>query len=212
MNEATVRSGTRGALLSAGRRLFAAHGYKGASVRAITGVAGANLGAVTYHFGSKAALYDAVLEQTLTPFRERLRAAAESDGSPLERVQAFIRAFFEHLYEHPELRGLMVRELSTDEPIPEAVLVTFQANFGVLSQLIREGQAAGEIREGDPTMLALATATQPVALNLVRPVLEQAGAVSFETPEARERLVDNATSFVVEALAARATNREGALL
>lgn len=212
MNEATVRSGTRGALLSAGRRLFAAHGYKGASVRAITGVAGANLGAVTYHFGSKAALYDAVLEQTLTPFRERLRAAAESGGSPLERVQAFIRAFFEHLYEHPELRGLMVRELSTDEPIPEAVLVTFQANFGVLSQLIREGQAAGEIREGDPTMLALATATQPVALNLVRPVLEQAGAVSFETPEARERLVDNATSFVVEALAARATNREGALL
>jgi AcrR family transcriptional regulator len=212
MNDPTVRSGTRGALLSAGRRLFAAHGYKGASVRAITGVAGANLGAVTYHFGSKAALYDAVLEQTLTPFRERLRAAAESDGSPLERVQAFIRAFFEHLYEHPELRGLMVRELSTDEPIPEAVLVTFQANFGVLSQLIREGQAAGEIREGDPTMLALATATQPVALNLVRPVLEQAGAVSFETPEARERLLDNSTSFVVEALAARRAGGEGARL
>jgi hypothetical protein len=90
-------------------------------------------------------------------------------------VQSFVRAFFEYLYEHPELRGLMVRELSTEEPIPEAVLGTFQANFGVLSRLIQEGQAAGEIREGDPMMLALATATQPVALNLVRPVLEQAG-------------------------------------
>jgi len=209
MNELRMGSGTREALLSAGRQLFAAHGYKGASVRAITGVARANLGAITYHFGSKAALYDAVLEQTLTPFRERLRAAANSAGSPLERVQSFVRAFFEHLHERPELRGLMVRELSTEEPIPEAVLVTFQANFGALSRLIREGQAAGEIREGDPMMLALATAAQPVALNLVRPVLEQAGAVRFESPEARDRLVDNAIRFVVEGLAARGGDEGG---
>jgi AcrR family transcriptional regulator len=204
-----MSSGTRGALLSAGRRLFAAHGYKGASVRAITGAARANIGAITYHFGSKAALYDAVLEGTLTPFRERLQAAAESAGSPLERVQSFVRAFFEHLYEHPELRGLMVRELSTEEPIPEAVLVTFQANFRALSSLIREGQAAGEIREGDPMLLALATATQPVALNLVRPVLEQAGAVHFESLEARDRLVDNSIRFVVEGLAAPGTKQGG---
>lgn len=209
MNEPRVSSGTRGALLGAGRRLFAAHGYKGASVRAITGAARANIGAITYHFGSKAALYDAVLEGTLTPFRERLRAAAQGAGSPLERVQSFVRAFFEHLYEHPELRGLMVRELSTEEPIPEAVLVTFQANFRALSRLIREGQAAGEIREGDPMMLALATATQPVALNLVRPVLEQAGAVRFESPEARNRLVDNSIRFVVEGLAAPGTKQGG---
>ena len=103
----------------------------------------------------------------------------------------------------------MVRELSTEEPIPEAVLGTFQANFGVLSRLIREGQAAGEIREGDPMMLALATATQPVALNLVRPVLEQAGTVSFESPEVRDRLVDNAIRFVVEGLAARGDSERG---
>ena len=165
---------------------------------------------MTYHFGSKAALYNAVLEGTLTPFRERLQAAASADGTPLERVQAFVRAFFEHLYEHPELRGLMVRELSTEEPIPQAVLVTFQANFGTLSQLIREGQAAGEIRDGDPLLLALATATQPVALNLVRPVLEQAGAVHFGSPEVRDRLVDNAIGFVVRALEARGPAEGGA--
>ena len=58
-------------------------------------------------------------------------------------------------------------------------------------------------------MLALATATQPVALNLVRPVLEQAGAVRFESPEARDRLVDNAIRFVVEGLAARGGDEGG---
>lgn len=195
--------------MSAGRDLFAAYGYRGASVRAITGRAEANLGAVTYHFGSKAGLYDAVLEHTLTPLRERLRAAASTDGSPLERVQAFVRAFFEHLFEHPDMRGLMLQTLSTGEPIPEAVLVTFRANFGLLTRLIREGQAVGEIRDGDPMLLALATATQPVALNLVRPVLEQAGAVRFESEQARDRLVENAIRFVVEALAAPGTKQGG---
>jgi AcrR family transcriptional regulator len=54
--------GTAAALLEAGRVLFAERGYEGASVRAITAHACANLGAITYHFGSKRDLYDRVVE------------------------------------------------------------------------------------------------------------------------------------------------------
>jgi AcrR family transcriptional regulator len=211
MNESMREmSGTRLALLIAGRTLFAAHGYRGASVRAITRRAEANLGAVTYHYGSKAELYRVVLEETLSPFRETLRVATGREGQPLERVGWFVRAFFDHLFDHPELRGLFLRELSTQGPLPEPVLRTFQANFGLLTQLIEEGQAAGSIRAGEPSLLALATAAQPVALTLVRPVLEQAGAVRFDGERARERLVDNAVRFVLSALAAEATPEKGA--
>ena len=52
---------TRAALTDAGRSLFAKRGYDGASVRDITRLAGTNLGSVTFHFGSKRALYGAVL-------------------------------------------------------------------------------------------------------------------------------------------------------
>ncbi|HSG82026.1 MAG TPA: helix-turn-helix domain-containing protein, partial [Gemmatimonadota bacterium] len=52
---------TAEALLRAAHHLFARFGYDGTSVRAITREAGSNLGAVTYHFGSKEALYDSVL-------------------------------------------------------------------------------------------------------------------------------------------------------
>lgn len=193
------------ALLATARRLFAARGYRGASIRAITGEAGANLGAVTYHFGSKAKLYHTVLEEAFGPFRARLRAAAAEEGRPLERVEAFIRAFFEYLFDHEELRGLVLQELAVPGPVPEPVLRTVQMNFGLLTRLVEEGQAEGEIRPGEPALLALASATQPVALNLVRPVLEQAGAVSFTSPEARARLVDNAIRFVLAGLAAPAS-------
>ena len=211
MNESIREpSGTRYALLVAGSELFAARGYRGASVRAITGRAQANLGAVTYHYGSKAELYRAVLERTLSPFRETLRVAASREGRPLERVEWFVRAFFGHLFEHPELRALVLRELSSGGPLPGPVLETFQANFRLLTRLIAEGQAEGSIRPGDPSLLALATATQPVALNLVRPVLEQAGAVRFDSEVARERLVDNAVRFVRAGLAAPASRAESA--
>lgn len=192
---------TRRALLHAGRELFAERGYRGASVRAITGRAQANLGAVTYHYGSKANLYQAVLEETLSPFRETLRAAASREGVPLERVERFVRAFFEHLFEHPELRALLLRELSSSDPLPPPVLRTFRANFGLLTRLIEDGQEVGAIRSGDAALLALATGTQPVALTLVRPVLEQAGAVRFDDEAMRARLVDSAVRFVRAGLA-----------
>ncbi|MFD9737810.1 TetR/AcrR family transcriptional regulator [Umezawaea sp. NPDC059074] len=60
-------SDTRTQILDAAERLFAEHGYRGASVRAITDLAGANLAAVGYHFGSKAELLAAVVRRVVEP-------------------------------------------------------------------------------------------------------------------------------------------------
>lgn len=47
-------------LLDAALRLFAENGYQKTSTRAIADTAGVNLGAITYYFGDKAKLYQAV--------------------------------------------------------------------------------------------------------------------------------------------------------
>lgn len=60
-NGVTEPSDTPERLLAAGRRLFARGGFEGTSVRSLTTEAGANLGAVTYHFGTKEAFYLAIL-------------------------------------------------------------------------------------------------------------------------------------------------------
>lgn len=74
-------SDTRTQILDAAERLFAEHGYRGASVRAITDLAGANLAAVGYHFGSKAELLAAVVRRVVEPI-----CTAQSRG--LERLLA----------------------------------------------------------------------------------------------------------------------------
>jgi AcrR family transcriptional regulator len=94
-------SDTRGRILDAAERLFAQQGYDRTSLRAITGSAGVNLAAVNYHFGSKEALLEAVIERRLVPLNEvrmeRLRAvlerAREGDGRPA--VGDVLTAFME---------------------------------------------------------------------------------------------------------------------
>jgi len=69
---------TKQRLLDAAERLFAQQGFHAASLRAITGEAGANLAAVSYHFGSKEGLMEAVIDRRLTPLNERRTAALET--------------------------------------------------------------------------------------------------------------------------------------
>jgi len=72
---------TRTQLLDAAERLFAEHGYRGTSVRAITDLAGANLAAVAYHFGSKAELLAAVARRVIEPI-------TAAQGAGLDRLLA----------------------------------------------------------------------------------------------------------------------------
>ncbi|MBB5868110.1 AcrR family transcriptional regulator [Allocatelliglobosispora scoriae] len=94
---------TRTQILDAAERLFAEHGYRGTSVRAITDLAGANLAAVGYHFGSKAELLAAVVRRVIEPI-----TAAQSAGLDLllartpdplvtELVEAFAGPLFDEM-------------------------------------------------------------------------------------------------------------------
>lgn len=90
---------TRAAVLDAAERLFAMRGIDGASVRDITAAAGANLGAINYHFGSKDRLVMEVFARRLEPVNrariarlDALEKAAGKRAVELSRiVEAFIR-------------------------------------------------------------------------------------------------------------------------
>jgi AcrR family transcriptional regulator len=115
---------TPAALLLAARRLFADHGYDGASVRAITHAADANLGAITYHFGTKRKLYEAVLKGATVPLAEAVVGAAEKAGTPAERVAAVVRAYFEVLTDDPDIARLMMHDLVIGKAAPAPAVIS----------------------------------------------------------------------------------------
>ena len=213
MNQATARpvadaSGTAAALVQAARELFAVRGFDGASVRAITARAGTNLGAITYHFGSKQALYEAVLSEGMAPSHQRMATAAAADGPPLQRVEGVLRAFFDYLHENPDLPPLMMQLLTSSRPIPPIALQTIRANLGLLVSLIAEGQADGSIRAGVPRLMALSIGAQPVFLTLARRLIQEGAEIDQDDPHARAQLVDSVAEFVRAGLAENVENAE----
>ncbi|HZD05654.1 MAG TPA: TetR/AcrR family transcriptional regulator [Longimicrobiales bacterium] len=193
---------TRTALLRAGRAMFARRGYDGASIRAITEEAGANLASVTYHFGSKQALYREVLREALAPLVERVEAIAGGPGRSVERTEAVVRAFFAHLADNPDLPQLMLQEMAAGKNPPEPVERFLRSVSGSLARIVREGQALGEIRAGDPALLGLSCVIQPIHLTLVRHWLGFLRGVDPGEPAQRSSLVEHAVAFTRAGLTA----------
>lgn len=159
---------TREALLVAARSLFAQRGYDGTSIRALTAAAGANLGAVTYHFGSKEELYRAVLLDVLGPLPDLIRQAARSDGSPLDRVDRIVRTYLRFFADHPDVPRFMLQEIAQGKTPPPPVIEVIGDVARTIAATLHEGQRAGAIRQGDPLFLTLSLISQPVYFALVR--------------------------------------------
>jgi AcrR family transcriptional regulator len=197
------RSPTAETLLEAALVLFAARGYAGTSVRAITEAAGANLAAVTYHFGSKEALFEAVLESILVPVGREIRQAQQGPGSPLERIRGVVAALLRHMGRHPEYPRLMLQQLSSTGLPHPVVRRTISGSLGLLRSLVEEGQRDGAIRPGDPTLMAVSLMSQPVHMSVVARPLQEIAGIPGEADALIDRMAEHAADFAVRALEAR---------
>jgi len=98
------QSDTKTRILDAAERLFALKGFQRTSIKRLACEAGVNQAAINYHFGSKAALIEKVIERRLRPINkqrmERLeavrKAAARQGCRPLAKdvLRAFIEPAF----------------------------------------------------------------------------------------------------------------------
>jgi AcrR family transcriptional regulator len=195
-SRADAGAATRTDLIAAARKLFGQRGFDGTSVRAITKAAGANLGSVTYHFGSKRALYAAVLEEGLRPISARVRAAATSGGTALERMLRVVEAYFDHLGAHPDLPHLLLQEVAAGKQPPAVVLDIIKGLRETIAGLQIEGERDGSVRPGHPTLTALSVVSQPVFLTLVSPLLRAIGPVDLGQPASRQMALAHSLAFV----------------
>lgn len=198
MNESQT---TKPALLKAARDLFARQGYDGTSIKEITSRAKANLGAVTYHFGTKEALYNEVLRQLAEPLATRVAELRSTGGSPAETIAQFVRAYFSHLARHPELPALLLQELALHRPIPSPIRDVMRSMFGLLTSLIIEGQRNGTIAQGDPVLLAVSVISQPAHVLVMRRPLREIAGLKVDDPDVREKVLDHIVAVTRRALA-----------
>jgi AcrR family transcriptional regulator len=79
---------TRSQLIAVATRMFAANGYEGTSIEAVLQEAGVSRGALYHHFGSKEALFEAVVEDLEAKLGEETAAAAAGLEGPVAMLRA----------------------------------------------------------------------------------------------------------------------------
>jgi len=165
---------TRERLLEAAGEVFAEHGFRGATVRAICQAAGANVGAVNYHFGGKRALYREVLRYAFERADERFPLEPPPAGAPAEaRLRAFVQAFLGRLFSAGRSwhGRIMAREMADPSgALEELVQERFRPLLGHLEGLV--GELRPDLAAERRRLHGLGLIAQCVFFRHCRPVLD----------------------------------------
>ena len=129
---------TRQRVLDAAETLFAERGYSGTSLNDVGAEAGVSRGTPGYFFGSKASLYQAVIDRCFERVRHAIRSGKEralASGKDAEVVLAgAVSEYFDFMIDHPKFVRLMEWEalnggsqLQQASPLVEVVREAIEA-------------------------------------------------------------------------------------
>ena len=146
---------SRSAILQAATHEFARMGSAGARIQSIAAAADVNIALLYYYFETKEKLYAAVLEEVFAEWAQRVEAALDANGSPSQKLTAYIEAYFDFVAEAPYRPRLVQQEMTQVghgsirrlnalatryvRPVHQKVL-----------QLLRQGHKDGEFRRVAP--------------------------------------------------------------
>jgi AcrR family transcriptional regulator len=166
---AEVRSARRAArraesttqILDAAERVFSEDGLRNGSLRRIADLSGYSTAAIYKFFDSKQHLVAETVNRRADEYLGELRRAADATGTPLQRLHLVVDNAAAYFLTRGHFRSLL-RQMQGGSAIVGPVLDAFAEDvtgrYGqamtLMTDLIRQGQQAGEIREGDPGALA----------------------------------------------------------
>ena len=151
----------RDKLLSAGTELFAVQGFAGVSIRELATAAGVNSALISYHFGGKAGLYEAVVTAQYERLVGKFEAIAASTATMEEKIRMYADVIRRnHTEDQPLMARLIQGELTSPTACLENVVRKYTVRIaGIISGVLRQGIQSGTFRQDiDPVFAAMTLA------------------------------------------------------
>ncbi|MBS2965788.1 TetR family transcriptional regulator [Actinocrinis puniceicyclus] len=150
----------RGQIITAAIEVLAEHGYAQSTFARIKRKAGiSSTRLISYHFGTKDELMDAVLADAAGSMQaaiaERTRSEKTAAGMLDARIEAELEWIAGHLSAVRAMYEVCMNARSEDGTLRFGVEATAQANVGQLEPILRAGQRSGEFRAFDTVLMAL---------------------------------------------------------
>jgi len=144
----TTDSTTRQHVLQAALKKFADCGYEGASVQGIVEAANVTKPTLYYYFRNKKDLYQGLVDYAHDERLRLMQAAAERGGTVAEKLVEILAELFAFLQNNREMmRIAFATAFAAPGEVPAEVryMEKCARNFEFVHDLIRRGQAAGEL-------------------------------------------------------------------
>lgn len=147
-------------IMNAAEKLFAVTGFDGTSVRDIAREAGVNLAMISYYFGSKEKLMEAVFEQKTERTRIKVEnLLQDSTLTNLQKVNILIEDYVDKFISQQQFHKIMLQEqlIEKDTPIAGFIHELKKRNLHSIKKLIQDGQKSGEFRKNIDIVLMMTT-------------------------------------------------------
>ena len=147
-------------IMETAERLFAERGFDGTSVRDIADEAGINVAMISYYFGSKDKLMEALFEMRVGNIKIRVESLIMDESiSPLQKVYMLIDEHIERVMHKQSFYKIMIGVLATNKnpSILKAANRVKIRNAEVVNELIKDGQKKGVFKKKVDTVLMIGT-------------------------------------------------------
>jgi len=132
-------------ILLVAEQLFAEEGFDGTSVREIAKIANVNVAMISYYFGSKEKLLEALVLYRISGMQLQLESLSSEDISPIEKIEKLIEYYIQRINSNRCMYQILHFEVaSTKREINlDAFTQLKKNNLKLLENIIIEGQLQG---------------------------------------------------------------------
>ncbi len=147
-------------IIETSERLFSLKGFDGTSVRDIAEEAGINVAMISYYFGSKEKLMEAIFEVKIGRVQMRVEALLQDNKlTPMQKVNILIDEHIERVMQSQQFYRIMICEQvsNTNAAILKKVKQLKVRNAELITELIKEGQQQGVFKRKVDVVMMLNT-------------------------------------------------------
>ena len=157
-------------IIETAETLFAERGFDGTSVRDIAEEAGVNVAMISYYFGSKEKLMEALFKLRVGSVKIRVEALIKDESlTPFEKVNMLIDEHIERIMQKQCFHKIMVGVQVTNKnpAILKAANNVKMRNAEVVTELIKDGQKKGVFKKKIDVVLMMNTMTGTVSQTMM---------------------------------------------
>jgi AcrR family transcriptional regulator len=129
--------------------LFAENGFEGTSIRTIAKEAGINVAMVSYYFGSKEKLLEALIVYRTSDLKIQMENLSVEDLDPIEKIDKLIELYINRIRCNKGIYRILHFEFSSEEKEDKLKVLNEvrDKNLKSLEAIIHEGQQKGIFRK-----------------------------------------------------------------